>query len=89
MDCKHRIVCCAVYSVQLFVYFNKSMTKYCIVKKCKNNSSCKNVSFFKIPKNCAWLDLLRFGDSRVYPSKVVFAQTILKKEILLRGQNQV
>jgi len=38
------------------------------VKKCTNNSSFKNVSFFKIPKNCAWLDLLRLGDSTIYPS---------------------
>jgi len=36
-----------------------------------NNSSCKNVSFFKIPKNCAWLDLLRLGDSRVYPRSCI------------------
>ena len=47
------------------------MSKYCIVKKCKNKSSCKNVSFFKIPKNCAWRDLLRLGDSRVYPRSCI------------------
>ena len=41
------------------------------MKKCKNNCSCKNVSFFKIPKKCAWLDLLRLGDSRVYPSSCI------------------
>ena len=48
MDCKHRIINTGLYTalqyiqVQLFVYFNKSMNKYCIVKKSKNNSSYKN-----------------------------------------------
>jgi len=43
MDCKHRKLYTAVYiQVQLFVYFNKSMTKYCIVKKFKNQ---KNATF--------------------------------------------
>ena len=31
--------------VQLFVYVNKSMTKFCIVKKCTNNS-CNMLFFF-------------------------------------------
>ena len=41
MDCILQYI-----QVQLFVYFNERMIKYCIVKKCINNSSCKNVSFF-------------------------------------------
>ena len=56
MACKHRIVYCGTFK----------MTKYCIVKKFTNNSSCKNVSFFKKPKHCAWLDLLRLGNSTMY-----------------------
>ena len=38
---------------------------------CTNNYFCKNVSFFKIPKNCAWLVLLRLGDSTIYPSSCI------------------
>jgi len=29
------------------------------------------VSFFKIPKHCAWLDLLRLEDSTIYPSSCI------------------
>ena len=71
MDCKHRIVILQYIQVQMFVYFNTSMSKHCIVKNCQNNSSWKNVSFFKILKKCAWLYLLRLGDSRVYPSSCI------------------
>ena len=42
------------------------MTKYYIMIKCTNNSTCKNVRLH-----------------------VGFAQTILKKEILVRGKDQV
>ena len=82
MDCVLKFI-----PVQLFVYVDKNMTKFCIVKKCANNSSCKNVSFFKIPKHCAWLDLFRLGDSTMYPSSCICSNH-LKKEILVRGKTK-
>ena len=85
MDCKHRIVYCS--TVQLFVYVNKSITKYCIVKKCTNNSSCKNVNYFQNTKTLCMARPFKVGETPPYIPQVVFAQTILKKEILVREKN--
>ena len=64
MNCKQRIVYILQYiPVQVLVYVKTKMTKYCIVRKCTNNSYCKNVSFF------SWLDLSGLGDSTIHQTK--------------------
>jgi len=42
------------------------------------------VSFFKIPKHCAWLDLLRLGDSTIYPSSCICSNHLKEAEILVK-----
>jgi len=52
------------------------------MKKSTNNSSCKNVIFFKIPKHCAWLDLSRLGDSTIYPSSCTCSNHFKEGDII-------
>ena len=60
------------------------MTQYCIVTKCTNNSSCNFVY-----QNSKHTDTVYFVHGWETLYQVVFAQTILKKEILVKGKEQV